>query len=53
MRKENQGCGAGTGTSRTGLIQGLWSRNRSYSEYGTGSRYKKIKQTTQKTQLKF
>jgi hypothetical protein len=42
-----QGCGAGTGTGRNRIHLGTLEPE-PYSEYGSGSEYKGMKQTTQK-----
>ncbi len=49
-----QGCGAGTGTGRNRIHLGSPTPEpEPYSEYGSGSGYKEIKQKTQKNLLKF
>ncbi len=42
----NQGCGAGTGTGQNRINFGTLEPE-PYSEYGSGSEYKEMKQTTQ------
>jgi hypothetical protein len=42
-----QGCGAGTGTGQNRIHLGT-SEPEPYSEYGSGSESKELKQTTQK-----
>jgi hypothetical protein len=50
----NQGCGAGTGTGRNRIHLGSPALEpEPYSEYGSGSGYKEMKQKTQKNLLKF
>ncbi len=45
----NQGCGAGTGTGRNRIhLETLEPEPEPYSEYGSGSEYKKMKLTTPK-----
>jgi hypothetical protein len=45
-----QGCGAGTGTGRNRIHLGTLGPE-PYSEYGSGSGYKEMKQKTQKNVL--
>jgi hypothetical protein len=42
-----QGCGAGTGPGRIRIHLGTLAPE-PYAEYGSGSEYKEMKQTTQK-----
>jgi hypothetical protein len=48
-RPFKQGCGAGNGAGRNRIhLETLAPEPEPYSEYGSGSEYKEMKQTTQK-----